>query len=122
MMLCVLRIMRHEGWSLDVDVFDPDALANDPADAWSGNNAVSHLLFRDKDRFARRFPGFQIEHDEFSESLMLPLSGGVTAKTWSLELPNGILRMVQRLDALLCWGAPSIFAMGRNIALRKRTA
>jgi SAM-dependent methyltransferase len=122
LLLCLLRVMRHEGWSLDVDVFDPDALANDPADAWSGNNAVSLLLFQDKQRFARRFPEFQIEFDMFSECLMFPLSGGVTAKTWSLELPDRVLGMVQRLDAVLCRCAPSVFAMGRNVALRKRMA
>ena len=122
MMLCMLRTMRHEGWSLDVDVFDANGLANDPADAWSGNNAVSRLLFHNRNKFASRFPRLRIEHDAFTECLLFPLSGGVTAKTWSLELPDSILRLVAQLDALLCRAAPSVFALGRAVALRKLPA
>lgn len=118
LMLAILRLMNHEGWSLDVDVFDPDSIANDPADPWSGNNAISRLLFSDQ-RFRRRFPDLRVVHDRFTECLLFPLSGGVTAKTWSLELPNSVLNMIARLDAVLCPAAPFVLAMGRAIALRK---
>jgi SAM-dependent methyltransferase len=117
--LLALRIMRHEGWSFDVDVFDPAAQVNDPTDAWSGNNAVSYLLFRDLEQFTRRVPGFRVVYDRCMECLLFPLSGGVTAKTWTVELPMPVLGALARLDRLLCRLSPSVFAMGRSIALQK---
>lgn len=119
LMLLALRLMRHEGWSFDVDVFDPSAQASDPRDAWAGNNAVSYLLFRDMKRFATAVPGFQVVHDRHMECTLFPLSGGVTAKTRTMELPAPVLRAFAWLDDVLCHVAPSVFAMCRSIALRK---
>ena len=120
MMLLALRIMRHEGWSFDVDAFDPQVAANDPSDPWSGNNAISALLFGDAARFQRRFPAFQRVFDRYSEFLLFPLSGGVTAKTAVPRLPSFVLSAATAIDAVLCRLAPSFFAMGRSIALKKR--
>ncbi len=119
-MLMALRLMRHEGWSFAVDAFDPAVAANDPADPWSGNNAISALLFGDLARFSRRFPAFTVLFDRYSEFLLFPLSGGVTAKTAVPVLPRAVLGAVAALDRVLCWLAPSVFAMGRSIALEKR--
>ena len=66
-MLLALRLMRHEGWSFDVDVFDPSAQASDPRDSWAGNNAVSYLLFRDMKQFATAVPGFHVVYDRYME-------------------------------------------------------
>jgi SAM-dependent methyltransferase len=118
--LLALRMMRHEGWSFDVDVFDPAAHANDPGDPWSGNNAVSQLMFRDHRVFQEHVPGFEIVHDKFVECLMFPLSGGVTAKTKTIELPMKVLRIIDWFDRKLCRLSPQIFAMGRALVLRKR--
>jgi len=118
-MRAALRLMRHEGWSFDVDAFDATVPANDPTDPWSGNNAISGLLFDDRDRFVRRFPGFRIVFDRFSEFLLFPLSGGVTARTAVPELPAWALRAVAAADRLACRLAPSLFAMGRSLALEK---
>jgi SAM-dependent methyltransferase len=119
-MLTALRLMRHEGWSFDVDVFDEQAAVNDPADPWSGNNAVSELLFGDERRFAGRFPEFEKLFDRYSEFLLFPLSGGVTAKARVPELPEAVLSAVAAVDRALCGMSPSIFAMGRSLAFRKR--
>jgi SAM-dependent methyltransferase len=117
--LLAVKIMRHEGWSFDVDVFDAAERVNDPTDPWSGNNAVSYLLFRDPSDFGRRCPGFCVVYDHFLECLLFPLSGGVTAKTRTVELPMFALRAVASLDRLLCRLAPSVFAMSRSIVLQK---
>ena len=117
--LLALRLMRHEGWSFEVDVFDPASQANDPNDAWSGNNAVSWLLFHDPEMFAREVPGFRVVYDRHVECTLFPLSGGVTAKTRTVELPLPMLRGLALVDRVLCRLAPSVFAMGRSIALRK---
>lgn len=120
LLLIALRIMQHEGWSFDCAVFDPRCCANDPADPWSGNNAISRLLFGDKRLFEKNLPGYEIARDAFSECMLFPLSGGVTAKAKTVELPNFLLSIVDRVDSLLCRVAPTIFAMARSIALRKR--
>lgn len=120
LLLSALRLMRHEGWSFECDVFDPAASANDPADPWSGNNAISYLLFGEKRMFEQHMPGFEIVSDAFSECLMFPLSGGVTAKIKTVELPRSVLKLIERIDSLLCRSAPMIFAMARSVVLRKR--
>ena len=53
LLLLALRMMRHEGWSFEVDVFDPAVSVNDPADPWSGNNAISYLMFRNRSVFEK---------------------------------------------------------------------
>ena len=42
-----------------------------------------------------------------------------TAKTRTIELPQPVLRGLALLDRALCRLSPSVFAMGRSIALRK---
>jgi SAM-dependent methyltransferase len=120
LLLLMLRIMRHEGWSFAVDVFDPTAAVNDPTDPWSGNNAVSEMMFADHQEFEKNLTGFEIIHDQFSECLMFPLSGGVTAKRKTLELPMVALKIIDSIDRMLCCLSPGIFAMGRTVALLKR--
>jgi SAM-dependent methyltransferase len=119
--LLAVRAMRHEGWSFDVDVFDLSAPVNDPADPWSGNNAVSYLMFHESRAFQEKVRGFEVVHDGFAECLMLPLSGGVTAKTKTVELPMTVLKIVDWLDRKLCRLSPEVFAMRRSVALRKRS-
>lgn len=45
LMKAVLRIMRHEGWSDMVDIYDRNAVCNDPTDPWSANCSIPKLLF-----------------------------------------------------------------------------
>ena len=111
--------MRHEGWSFDVDVFDLTAPVNDPADPWSGNNAVSYLMFRESGAFQENARGFEVVHDGFAECLMFPLSGGVTAKTKTLELPMTVLKILDWIDGKLCRLSPGIFAMRRSTSLMR---
>ena len=44
-MKTVLRLMRHEGWSDEVDIFDRNAVCNDPSDPWSANCSIQKQLF-----------------------------------------------------------------------------
>lgn len=115
----ILRIMRHEGWSYDVDVFDENTIANDPADAWSANCAIPHLLFKDEALFTQHFPNFKIIKNEVFECFLFLLSGGVNAKVRTINLPRSILKVIRGLDSLLVKIAPSIFAMGRKVVLEK---
>jgi SAM-dependent methyltransferase len=118
-MRLLLRIMRHEGWSYDVDVFDPNAIVNDANDLWSANCAVPELLFYNSRTFERTFPELQVTRNKCCEFLLFPLSGGVIAKTSIPELPAIVLRGVMVVDAILTKIAPSIFALGRQIVVQR---
>lgn len=45
LMKLALRIMRHEGWSDEVNIFDRDCICNDPMEPWSANCSIPKLLF-----------------------------------------------------------------------------
>lgn len=116
----MLRLMRHEGWSYNVDVFDEQAIANDPHDLWSANCAVPELLFTEAGSFERAFPSLKVEVNELCECLIFPLSGGVISKTRVPELPNFLLNFILLFDRFLVWVAPDLFALGRRVVIRKR--
>jgi SAM-dependent methyltransferase len=116
----LLRLMRHEGWSYDVDVFDEGAIVNDMNDLWSANCAVPELLFTNSLRFEKAFPRLKVEINELCECLVFPISGGVISKTRIPELPNFLLKAVLLLDRLLVRIIPSFFALGRRVVVRKR--
>ncbi len=115
----VLRLMRHEGYSFAVNVFDENCVCTDPEDPWAGNNAIPRLLFDDHSAFRRFQPDWRIVRDELCECLMFLNSGGVTAKTAYIPLPSVLLKAVQRLDTIFAKVAPNILAVGRRIALQK---
>ncbi|MBS2023925.1 MAG: class I SAM-dependent methyltransferase [Deltaproteobacteria bacterium] len=121
-MRLLLRLMRHEGWSYDVDVFGEARPANDPADPWSANCAIPQLLFQDPKKFEQQIPGFKVERNALTEFSIFPLSGGVIAKSKTIDLPRPVLRAFDLLDRALIALWPSMFAMGRRVVLRKTDA
>ena len=120
LMRILLRVMRHEGWSYDVDVFKEHVIVNEKHDLWSANCAVPEMLFTDVTHFELTFPGLKVEVNELCECILFPLSGGVISKTRMPELPCFLLKAVLLLDRLLVWAAPSLFALGRRVVVRKR--
>ena len=119
-MRLLLRLMRHEGWSYDVDVFNENEVTNDPADPWSANCAIPEMLFGSAKTFEERVPGFEVIRNDLNECLLFPLSGGVIAKTPAPELPTAVLRAVGAIDRALVAIAPGLFAFGRSVVLRKK--
>lgn len=119
MMRLVLRLMRHEGYAFDAEVFDRDAICTDPNDLWSANCAIPNLLFDDRERFEQHVPFFRIERSTFSEFSVFLNSGGVIAKTASLPLPRFGLRALKQVDDVLAHTLPSVFALQRQIVLRR---
>jgi SAM-dependent methyltransferase len=115
----VLRLMRHEGYSFDVDVFNANAICTDARDLWSGNSFIPRLLFDSHERFLGAVPGWRIHKDDPRECLMFLNSGGVTAKTAYIPLPNFVLNFIESVDNLLASLAPNLFALGRAISLQK---
>jgi len=119
-MRILLKLMRHEGWSYDVDVFNPKEITNDKKDPWSANCAVPELLFSSTEKFQENFNNFTIIKNELCECLILPLSGGVISKTRMIKLPTVILKLISYFDKLLIFIFPNIFAFGRKVVIKKR--
>jgi SAM-dependent methyltransferase len=119
LMRAMLHLMRIEGYSYDVDVFDSRVPANDPNDLWSGNNAVPNLLFDDAARFHQNVPGMQIVERGFGETLVYLASGGVTAKTFFVPMPNWALRSLKKIDDLLTGVAPQLVALQRRAVVQR---
>ena len=115
----LLRLMKHEGWNYDVNVFDENEILNNPNDLWSANCAIPEMLFEDEGKFKKNFPFFEIIKNDLNECFIFPLSGGVISKTKVIELPYFILKIIDKIDAFLIYLAPKIFACGRSVVLQK---
>ena len=115
-MRLILYLLKHEGFSEKIDVFDKNAIANQPDDPWSANNSIPKLLFSDTKRFEST-TGLKIILNELNEFLILPLSGGVIAKSKTLNIPYFLLKLIDKLDSVFVFLFPSIFALGRSVVL-----
>lgn len=115
----LLRAMRHEGWSYDIDVFDETAVANDPRDPWSANCAIPLLLFKSADEFEKRIAGYKVEKNSLNEFLLFPMSGGVISRTSVPKLPKFFLKFTALVDRLFVALFPGLCAMGRSVVLRR---
>jgi SAM-dependent methyltransferase len=118
-MRAMIKILRHERYSFDPDVFDRDVACNNPDRPGSANCAIPTMLFANLDRFRRHVPYFDVVETGYSEFLVWLDSGGVNAKTPYVPLPVGVLRVLELIDRGLIRVAPGIFALQRRIALRK---
>lgn len=121
LMKAVLRIMRHEGWSDMVNIYDRNAVCNDPADPWSANCSIPKLLFwSGGGQFAQEFPAFKMLKRTRNECFLFFLSGGVIAKTFSLPIGDRGTKFIQKVDRGLVKIAPQVFACGCSVVLQKK--
>ncbi|MDH5747904.1 MAG: class I SAM-dependent methyltransferase [Rhodospirillales bacterium] len=114
----LLSLRVHEYVDAAVDPFG-DETCQRGEDNWDGNNAIGRLLFDDAKRFARECPEFTIVHRRYSECLSFINSGGVNHKSPYIPLPGFAMRMLIRLDKLLCALAPGLFALSYEVVLRR---
>lgn len=119
MMRIILKIMQHEGYSYDIDVFDETTICNVPSDPWSANCAIPNLLFDDSVKFEQNFP-FKMIHHNYAEFIIFPLSGGVIAKSRTINLPRLGLMIIDKIDSLLIRLSKNIFPLQRQIVLINR--
>ena len=113
-------IMRHEGFDFTKDVWNEDAPMSDENDRWSGNIAIPHLVFDDIEKFNKILgTKFSIEHQKFYECFVFLNSGGVSSKTFYIPLNDFFLKVLNFIDNILVKLFPGIFAMGRQIVLKK---
>lgn len=115
----MLRLLQHEGWSFNKNPFSLTEPCNDPEDPWSGNNALPNLLFDNANNFELNNPHWKINERRFSECFIFPLSGGVTAKAKTINLPFWLIEIIKKIDDTLIFIAPNIFALQRKIVLEK---
>ena len=116
----VTIIMRHEGYDFTKDVWSESMPVTDTEDLWAGNIAVPHLIFDDINIFNKNLGSyFKIEQENFSECLIFLNSGGVCSKTFYIPLNNFILNILSKFDNILVKTFPKIFAMGRQLVLKK---
>lgn len=115
----ILKLMKHEGYNYEVDPFDKTCVCNDPENLWSGNNVLPNLLFDDRAKFEQHFR-FKIIRQRYAEFFIFPLSGGVTAKTKTIQLSRAMLNLFNAVDNLLVRLAKDTFALQRQIVLEKQ--
>ena len=112
--------MRHEGFDFTKNVWDEKLPMTNENDLWAGNIALSSLIFDDKKNFEKKFRNkFKIVHNKYFEFLIFLNSGGVSSKTFYLPLNYFFLKILNLIDKFLIKIFPDIFAMGRQIVLKK---
>lgn len=119
-MRLIIRIMRHEGWSYEPDVFSSKTICNDPSDPWSGNCAIPQMLFSNKFNFKKHFPEVDIIHYKLKEFFIFPLSGGVIARTKTINLPTYILSFINIIDFFLIKISKKLFPFGMEVVIQKK--
>ena len=116
----VTIIMRHEGFDFTKNVWDENLAMSNEDDVWSGNIAISHLIFDDTEKFNNRFGNkFSIIHQKFFECFIFLNSGGVTSKTFYIPLNYFFLNLINFFDNILTKIFTNFFAMGRQIVHKK---
>ena len=113
-------IMKHEGFDFTVNVWDEKTPMSDENDAWSGNVAISNLIFDDKNKFNQKLGSyFSIEYEKLTECLIFLNSGGVTSKTFCIPMNYFFLNILHNIDKILVKLLPKIFCLGRRLVLVK---
>ena len=119
-MKLAMRIMRHEGWLENIDVFDENTTANMPDDPWSANCSIPKMLFfNQKKDFEKEFPMYKVLKKEKNECFMFFLSGGVIAKTFYLPVNDSGVNFISLMDKTLVKLFPYVFTAGCSIVLEK---
>ena len=117
----IIIVMRHEGFDWTKNIWSETTPATDDEDLWAGNNAIPHLIFDDIDDFKKNLGiHFKIEHDEILHCFTFLNSGGVTSKTFYLPLNYFFLNILDKIDYFLVKIFPKIFAMNRQLVLKKK--
>lgn len=119
LMRLFLRLMRHEGYSFEIDIFNEEVVCTDPRDSWSANCAIPNLLFDNENKFRQKVSYFEIVKNKHSEFFIFLNSGGVIAKTFYIPMPLSLLKIIKRIDDVLVKISPKIFALQRQIVLKK---
>jgi len=116
-MRILINIVRHEGYSYNVDAFDSEAICNDPNDPWSANLALADLLFGDSKLFAEKVKYLKIDSKKYTEFFIWPLSGGVAHIIPVPNINRKLLELINFLDKIIISISKNIFPLQIQIVL-----
>ena len=113
-------LMKHEGFDFTVNPWSTTQPVTDEHDVWSGNIAVTNLIFDNIDLFQEKVGNlYKIEHQKITECLIFLNSGGVCSTTFCIPLNKTMIKTLDKLDSFLTKYFPKFFALGRQIVLKK---
>ena len=114
-----LFLLKHEGWSFKVNIFNTRKAMFKSTNPWNANNAIAYLLFNHEDKFHFHFPEYKIIKNELSEFIIFLNSGGVVNNTFYLPINKLIFNFLSFIDKILIFLFPKIFALNRSVVLKK---
>ena len=112
-------ILKDEGWSFNVNIFDDKKNIFESDNPWTGNTAVAKLLFKDEKKFSYHFPQYEIIKNELSEFSIFLNSGGVINNIFYIPVNKFFSNLLNFVDKILIFLLPNIFALNRRIVLKK---
>ena len=113
-------ILKDEGWSFNVDIFDDKKNIFESDNPWMGNTAVARLLFKNEKKFSYHFPQYEIIKNELSEFSIFLNSGGVINNIFYIPVNKFFFNLLNFVDKMLIFLLPNIFALNRKIVLKKK--
>jgi SAM-dependent methyltransferase len=119
MMRLILKLMQHEGFDENINVFDRTVACNDPLDLWSANCSIPKLLFKKAD-FEHNLSNWRVLLDRKCEFFTFLNSGGVYAKTRYIPITFSLFTCLNKFDSVLIKLFPGIFPLQRRIVLQKK--
>ena len=114
-----LIILDDEAFSFKVDVFNYKKNIFNPNNVYDANNATPYLLFKNEEKFHKKFPQYKIVYNKLSEFFIFLNSGGVVQKTYYIPVNKFFFNILNYIDKFLIFFLPSIFALGRTVVLKK---
>ena len=114
-----LFLLKHEGWSFKVNVFNTKKLLFKSSNPWSANNAVANMLFSNEEKFNLHFPEYKIIKNDLSEFFIFLNSGGVVNNTFHIPVNRALFNFFGFIDKILISIFPKIFALNRSVVLEK---
>ena len=115
-----LFILKHEGWSFNVNIFNTQKALFKSNNPWNANNAISYLLFNDEDKFHSNFHEYRIIKNKLSEFTIFLNSGGVVNNTFHLPVNRFLFNVLNFIDRIFVFLFPKIFALNRSVVLKKK--
>jgi hypothetical protein len=103
-----LKICNHEMWTFKKNI-------------WHDNNATAHILFNNKKINSIFLKDYLIKKNDLNEFLIFLNSGGNGVEAPYIPLSNEFLRLLKKIDKLLVFILPGLFALNRSIILKKIT-
>ncbi len=112
-------ILKDEGWSFKVDIFDRNKDIFKSENPWVGNTAVAQMLFKNKIKFKENFPQYEIIKNELTEFSIFLNSGGVINNIFHIPVNRFFFSFMNLIDKLLIFLLPAVFALNRRVVLKK---